>query len=360
MADKKTTALTATTTVADTDIVAIVADPGGSPVSKKVTKSDLLKVGTDIQAYSSALDNVSGVNTGDQDISGKQDILSEGAFVDGDKTKLDGIEASADVTDETNVVSALNGATLSTATVAGTDKVIIQDADDSDDIKTVTAQSIADLGGGGGATYAPSFTFSTDFSGPVARFSSVFESNGSLTFDNYGAKVGLDSSSGSGSYSQLQLDASPSTETLANTIEMSAGIYVHVNREDDESYIGVGDNPRGGWTSRDYFGFMLRGQSDSTSILYGVNCDGSGSYSETELLTGITSNNFLKVALKKESDTKITFYYSNNGSAWSAGTEVTSLVPNSGSSTLFTVFSKRYSTQSLGIMRYQAFNYKNY
>jgi len=32
------------------------------------------------------------------DISGKQNILSEGAFVDGDKTKLDAIEASADVT----------------------------------------------------------------------------------------------------------------------------------------------------------------------------------------------------------------------------------------------------------------------
>ena len=40
------------------------------------------------------------------DISGKQNILSEGAFVDGDKTKLDAIEASADVTDATNVQAA--------------------------------------------------------------------------------------------------------------------------------------------------------------------------------------------------------------------------------------------------------------
>ena len=31
---------------------------------------------------------------------------SEGAFADGDKTKLDGIEASADVTDTTNVTAA--------------------------------------------------------------------------------------------------------------------------------------------------------------------------------------------------------------------------------------------------------------
>lgn len=36
----------------------------------------------------------------------KQDILSEGAFVDGDKTKLDGIESGADVTDATNVTAA--------------------------------------------------------------------------------------------------------------------------------------------------------------------------------------------------------------------------------------------------------------
>jgi len=36
----------------------------------------------------------------------KQEILSEGAFADGDKTKLDGIEAGADVTDTANVTAA--------------------------------------------------------------------------------------------------------------------------------------------------------------------------------------------------------------------------------------------------------------
>ena len=65
-------------------------------------------------------------------------------------TKLDGIEALADVTDSTNVKAALDGAVLTTVAVAGTDKVIIQDTSDSDNIKTVTAQEIADLGGGGG------------------------------------------------------------------------------------------------------------------------------------------------------------------------------------------------------------------
>jgi len=47
--------------------------------------------------------DTSGVNTGDQDVSGKQDILAEGAFVDGDKTKLDGIETSAEVNNISDV-----------------------------------------------------------------------------------------------------------------------------------------------------------------------------------------------------------------------------------------------------------------
>lgn len=44
----------------------------------------------------------------------------------------------------------ISGASISTATVAGDDKVIIQDTSDSNNIKTVTAQAIADLGSGGG------------------------------------------------------------------------------------------------------------------------------------------------------------------------------------------------------------------
>ena len=47
--------------------------------------------------------NTSGTNSGDQDLSGLQPKPAEGQFVDGDKTKLDGIESSADVTDATNV-----------------------------------------------------------------------------------------------------------------------------------------------------------------------------------------------------------------------------------------------------------------
>lgn len=49
----------------------------------------------------------------------------------------------------------LDDLTLPTATVESADKVLIQDVSDSDKLKTVTAQSIADLGGGGGGVILP-------------------------------------------------------------------------------------------------------------------------------------------------------------------------------------------------------------
>ena len=81
---------------------------------------------------------------------------------DSDNTKLLGFDLSAidtatertitvpntdlDLTPSTgSFEQKLSGATLSSATVAGTDKVLVQDTDDSDNLKTVTAQSIADL-----------------------------------------------------------------------------------------------------------------------------------------------------------------------------------------------------------------------
>lgn len=54
----------------------------------------------------SRLSNTSGTNTGDQNLSTYQLKPSEGAFVNGDKTHLDTIEANADVTDTANVTAA--------------------------------------------------------------------------------------------------------------------------------------------------------------------------------------------------------------------------------------------------------------
>lgn len=62
-----------------------------------------------------------------------QQILAEGPFVDGDKTKLDGIEALADVTDEANVTAAIEIATLpQIIEPADADQILLRDASDSD------------------------------------------------------------------------------------------------------------------------------------------------------------------------------------------------------------------------------------
>src|SRR5210317_469885 len=80
MANKKISQLDALGTApAGTDILPIT-DVSGTPTTKSVTVANLH--------------------------SGLQAEPAEGASVDGDKTKLDGIEASADVTDVTNVTAA--------------------------------------------------------------------------------------------------------------------------------------------------------------------------------------------------------------------------------------------------------------
>ena len=67
-------------------------------------------------AQETVLDNTSGVNTGDQNLSSYQLEPSEGAFADGDKTKLNNIEAGADVTDADNVEDAITGTSADTLT----------------------------------------------------------------------------------------------------------------------------------------------------------------------------------------------------------------------------------------------------
>ena len=80
MANKKISQLDPLGTApAGTDILPIT-DVSGTPTTKSVTVANLH--------------------------SGLQAEPTEGAFVDGDKTKLDGIEAGADVTDATNVTAA--------------------------------------------------------------------------------------------------------------------------------------------------------------------------------------------------------------------------------------------------------------
>ena len=88
MADTKLSDLTAVTSAADTDLLYLGKDPAGTPLSRKIAKSDFLKVGTDIQAYSAVL------------------AATTASYTTAEETKLAGIEASADVTDTANVTAA--------------------------------------------------------------------------------------------------------------------------------------------------------------------------------------------------------------------------------------------------------------
>jgi len=91
------------------------------------------------------LSNTSGTNTGDQSLAGYQLEPSEGAFVNGDKSKLDGIEALADVTDATNVAAA-------GAVMTETDPVFTAWDKDYDDLtnKPTIPADISDLTDTGG------------------------------------------------------------------------------------------------------------------------------------------------------------------------------------------------------------------
>lgn len=100
-------------------------------------------------ALKNVIDNQSGVNTGDQDISGistnasaialRQLILAEGAFVDGDKTKLDGIESGA-TADQTGaeILAAFESETGRDVSVDGTKLDAIPESEE----KTLATTSV--------------------------------------------------------------------------------------------------------------------------------------------------------------------------------------------------------------------------
>lgn len=150
--------------------------------------------------------NLAAKGTGDVKVGGTaiQVQPTEGAFVNGDKTKLDGIEASADVTDATNVAAAgahMSGGTdvpiadggtgASTAAAARTNLDVDQAGTDNapaastttagkieiatqaevdagtDTSRAVTPDTLSNysgLGGGGGAAFGPNNVhYATDF-----------------------------------------------------------------------------------------------------------------------------------------------------------------------------------------------------
>lgn len=107
----------------------------------------------DWTSTSSNLTTTGTAATGNLSVTGTIAVTStvDGRDIATDGSKLDGIEAAADVTDETNVTNALSGATLATVTAQSTDKILIQDVSDLDNLKVVT---VSDVASGGSDTFS--------------------------------------------------------------------------------------------------------------------------------------------------------------------------------------------------------------
>lgn len=182
---------------------------------------DASDIGVSVQGYSAVL------------------AATTASFTTADETKLDGIEASADVTDETNVVAALSGATLTDlGTPASGDKILLLDASDSDNLKTA---AFSEFGGGGGSAdgsssqtvaYTRSGGYYTTIGGNYASFTSASHGAGdtrfapfelstasAVTFD----RIGIDIVSGTaGSVVRLGI-YNVGSDGKPGTVELDAG-----------------------------------------------------------------------------------------------------------------------------------------
>lgn len=84
-------------------------------------------IGSNVQAWAAVLD------------------ATTASFTTALETKLNGIEALADVTDATNVKAALNNMPLAQITPVSTDKFVVQDASDSNNVKYVDYDDLPGL-----------------------------------------------------------------------------------------------------------------------------------------------------------------------------------------------------------------------
>lgn len=115
---------------------ALLAANNLSDVDSDVTSRQNLgvEIGVDVQAHDAGLDDIAGLAVTDGNI-----IVGDGA----NWVAESGSTARASL----GAQETLSGLSLTAVTVATDDKVLIQDTSDSNNLKTVTAQSIADLAG---------------------------------------------------------------------------------------------------------------------------------------------------------------------------------------------------------------------
>lgn len=166
-------------------------------------------------------------------------------FTDADHTKLNGIETSADVTDATNVKSALDGMTLTdVGTPASTDRVLLQDASDSNNLKYA---DFSEFGGGGsvrtvtaggntlGASETLAFTAGTGISiteagGAVTITNTVTDTNTFRTVTAGGNTLGASETLAFTAGTNVTITESAGAVTIASTdtdtTDAAADVYI--------------------------------------------------------------------------------------------------------------------------------------
>jgi len=229
-ADIKTLSLPANTTITafaktvldDVDAAAarttLGVDAAGTDNSTDVT---LAGVGTYLSILGQEITQRALVESDISDLGTYQVQLAEGAFVNGDKTKLDGIESSADVTDATNVKAAIEAMTLGSVAGATGDEIPIIDQTDGG-LKYVAWETLAEIVNDGTpqlggnldvngnsivSTANGNITLTPDGTGNVVLGNYTFDAdqtvgasqdNYILTYDNASGTIRLESNTGGG------------------------------------------------------------------------------------------------------------------------------------------------------------------
>lgn len=195
-----------------------------------------------------------------------QEDTSASAYASGSTVTLRATRDSIDSKQDT-----LSAASLTAVTVASTDKVLIQDVSDSDNLKTVTAQSIADLAagssgtvpaGGTGLTSATPYavlcggtttTGALQYIASVGTAGQVLTSNGAGALPTMqapssgsGAMLGITSISGSNNLTEITFTSVALAVNALTITNAVAGSNAYISATGTDTNLSLQLNGKGG------------------------------------------------------------------------------------------------------------------